>query len=191
LHCDGWSPLWDSWIRGQWLARFWLSWRIVHGADCWPPSKRNVFGIRHILVATGVVAAALALGRWSLQPTAASQETRPDEVLLPLVFGALGLAAATLATAVPAMAVVLRVRKSWLAVPMSLLISAGFCGGMAVVDRVIDGSQSFQYVVVALIPLCGGFCLALLGSLFLGRLLGYRLVWGRTCVVDPHTGRPN
>lgn len=157
-----------------WIVRGFLRWRIVHRRD---PARRlpaEPMGIRHLLIATAVVAAAISAARMGLKLDGAS----PSSALVELVLFALVVAGLSSLTVLPALAATLRAWR----VPRALLTILAFYVIVALalaVLRVLErGTTSLQQSAEDLTVLAGLF-VCLTGPLLLLRRLGYRLYWRR------------
>lgn len=158
-----------------WLVRMWCGWRILHRADPNRQSGHEAFGIRDLLVATAMVAAAFSAARLGVSNGNSSR----DVSLLPLVIGAGVAAVVSLLVTLPAVAATLRARRLWLVlpaiVPLYVLAMFGVVAGVAA----LEGRRPSQVPYYGMVFTAGGCYACLVGVMLLARKLGYRLSWGR------------
>ena len=154
-----------------WLARVLRGWRVVHLADPLRHSSAATFGIRDVLVATGVVALALSAAKLAVPDSVSSEE----EFLLPLAVGASAAAGISLLTTLPVVVATLRTGRPWIPLAAALILNVTTVfGAIAIIGAILRNPAPPQvYSFMA-----GGFYVCLAGVLLVIRGLGYRLSSG-------------
>jgi hypothetical protein len=158
-----------------WLVRVWLGWRIIHSDDHPFPARRMKLAIRDLMIGTGLVALALALGRIAQSISATSGE----QVLFALIIMALGAAVLSSLVTLPAVIATLRARRLLLGLAVFLAIQLGVAFVLAAIVGVTRASMFFALDMIVLFTSNAiVFVLFVCGVLVPARWLGYQLEWG-------------
>jgi hypothetical protein len=160
-----------------WAVKGWFRWRVILPSERAEQADDRAFGIREVLVATGVVAAALSAARLAAPFTASPAEFLPFFAITALAFAFISLF-----TTIPLVLATLRARPIRLALPALLLFDAAFTvGAIAVFSAVARGGPSLRwrhYVEIA--AMVGTFFAWVTGVMLVVRGFGLRLSWGRS-----------
>ncbi|NQU20404.1 MAG: hypothetical protein HQ567_03910 [Candidatus Nealsonbacteria bacterium] len=158
-----------------WMMRMWCGWRILYRASPFRHAGFEAFGIRDLLVATGMVAVALSAAQLGIS----RGDSPADVALLPLVIGAGVAAGISLIVTLPGVVATLRARRRWLALPVTLLLYMIVVFGFIAIITAIEGRSPPREAYYGMAGV-GGSCFAcLVGVMLMARGLGYRLLWGR------------
>jgi hypothetical protein len=158
-----------------WVARISLHWRILHNSDLMAETWSSPVGIRHIIVATVIVAVALSASRF----LAVIHDVPAIDVLAPLLIWSLIAAAISLFSTISIVFATLRAKNVWPALFLALLLHGGVLITFVVVLSIIAGSGPQDEIYGYLFALLVGFFGSFVAAMALMRRLGYRLYWGR------------
>lgn len=157
-----------------WIMRIWFRWRIVHRDDG-PSTTFQPLGIRDLMIATAVIAMALAAAQYALSINSPSG----DGSIVGLVIAAVIVMVISTITLLPAVLASLHARRLLLALGLVFGVDIAVVVVYVTIMVVLTGAPLDSEVFVGFPMLAAGFFLSLTVPLLIARMLGYRLLWGR------------
>jgi hypothetical protein len=158
-----------------WVARTWFGWRIVQPMSQHPSGDLQPLSIRDLLLATACLGAALGYFRFSIPQRDLRDLAR---VIVGIVVGGGSLAVASLLFALPAVAVIMREKRGYIAVILIAGVQAAIIALSFSVLCLVSGVPPTRAVVAITSTAVLAFVTLDL-PLFLAHGVGYRLQWRR------------
>jgi hypothetical protein len=156
-----------------WLVRFLLNWRLVNWNRPSHASSQDRFHLRHIFVATAVSGLVIALARLG--------DTRGDDeqYMLAVLTIAVICGGVSTCTLLPLLVATLRSRRVWVQVPLTILLQWFLVNCVFAMLQYVAPTGTSGGVVFGLQVMFLTYNCLLATVLYLLRLCGYRLAWGR------------
>jgi len=157
-----------------WVMRIGFGWRVACRGEV-PSTAFRPLRIGNLLIATAVVAAALAAARcsgWVSTPSG-------DVSIVGLVVAALIIVMVSAVIVLPAVLAALYARRLPMALGLAFAVDAAILVVCMAVVRVIRGAPLDTETFAVALLLAGGFFVSLTAPMLIARRQGYRLVRGR------------
>jgi hypothetical protein len=158
-----------------WAMRMWYGWRLTDEVDAAAEGSRPKPSIRHLMLATAVVALALACVRWAMP----SGTVVTEEAFLTVMSIVLFAAPFSGITSIPTLVATLRTQRVCRSLAVVFAWYVAMVMTVVVTYSVLDGTWPDLDILLPPSTVLAGLFVFLNGVMLIYRWLGYRLQSGR------------